>query len=208
MLGHNIINHYDRNEAGRKMESVATATSILPRSIVLVGLMGAGKSKIGRLLAASLAVPFVDSDNAVVASAGMSIASIFELYGEERFRDLEARTIAELLDDEPRVIATGGGAFMNNDTRKLILDGGISLWLKATPETLADRISNPASRPLLRDRNPVEVLRELAEIRYPVYAEAALTVDTDGLSITAAVNTVEGALREFLKLSGNAGGKG
>ena len=86
----------------------------------------------------------------------MTIASIFELYGEERFRDLEARTIAELLDDEPKIIATGGGAFMNSDTRKLILDGGISLWLKATPETLADRISNPASRPLLRDRNPVE----------------------------------------------------
>ena len=106
------------------MESVATATSILPCSIVLVGLMGAGKSKIGRLLAASLAVPYVDSDNAVVASAGMTIASIFELYGEERFRDLEARTIAELLDDEPKIIATGGGAFMNSDTRKLILDGG------------------------------------------------------------------------------------
>ena len=190
------------------MQSVATATSRLPRSIVLVGLMGAGKSKIGRLLAASLAVPFVDSDNAVEASAGMTIASIFELYGEERFRDLEERTIAELLNDEPQIIATGGGAFMNNNTRQLILDKGISLWLKATPETLADRISNPASRPLLRDRNPVDVLRKLAEIRYPVYAEAALTVDTDGLSITAAVNTVEGALREFLRLSGTAEGKG
>ncbi|MGC6485374.1 MAG: shikimate kinase [Candidatus Puniceispirillales bacterium] len=190
------------------MESVEKASSPLGQSVVLVGLMGAGKSKIGRLLAASLDVPFVDSDDAVEAQAGMTIAMIFELYGESRFRDLEARTIADLLDGPPCIIATGGGAFMQDETRALILKKGLSLWLKARPETLADRISNPASRPLLKDRDPAEVLRDLADIRYPVYAEADLIVDTDGLSITAAVNRVEDALRGFSAADEEAANKG
>ncbi len=190
------------------MESVAKATSPLQQSIVLVGLMGAGKSKIGHLIADSLGVPFTDSDDAIVSSAGMSIASIFELYGDARFRDIEARTIAKLLAGTPKIIATGGGAFIQEETRAVILEKGLSLWLKAQPETLADRISNPASRPLLKDRDPVDVLRELAEIRYPVYAEADLIVDTNGLSITAAVKKVQDAIQDFLDTQNGIGSKG
>ena len=190
------------------MESVNRAERILPRSIVLVGLMGAGKSKIGQQLAASMNVDFVDSDDVVEEKAGMTITAIFELYGEERFREIEARTIAELLSGTPKIISTGGGAFMRDETRQIIKDGSYSVWLKAKPETLADRISNPSTRPLLKDRNPMEVLKELADIRYPVYAEAMLTVDTDGLSLTAAVNKVENVLHDFLDQQQKVGSKG
>lgn len=190
------------------MESVTGADKALNQSIVLVGLMGAGKSKIGRTVAANLDLPFVDSDDAVETTAGMDIASIFELYGEERFRALEISTIESLLNSSPKIIATGGGAFMQDKTRALIKSKGLSVWLKAEPETLASRISNPASRPLLKDRDPEAVLRDLAAIRYPVYGEADLVVDTDGLSITAAVNKVETVLRDFFDAQGRAENKG
>lgn len=166
----------------------------ITRPIVLVGLMGSGKTHIGKKLAAELGLAFCDSDEVVEAIAGMSIASIFELYGEERFRSIEEREIARIMANPPQVISTGGGAFMHNQTRKLILKNGLSVWLKAKPETLASRMSNFDKRPLLKDRNPLEVLTELMAERTPFYQQAELIVDTDGLSLTAAIHKVKTAI--------------
>jgi len=168
------------------------------KSIVLIGLMGAGKSNIGRQCGRLFDLDFTDSDTAIEAAAGMSIAMIFDLYGEDAFRKLEARTLSQLLDGAPGIIATGGGAFLHDATRALIKEKGLSVWLKAEPATLASRISNTDSRPLLKDRDPHDVLRELAEIRYPIYAEADLTIDTDGLSLADAVKKVKNTLTEYL----------
>ena len=174
----------------------------LTRTVVLIGLMGAGKSRVGRSLAGRMGVGFIDSDAAIVESAGMDIPAIFEDYGEDAFRDLEARVLAGMLDGKVRVVSTGGGAFMREETRSLIAERAISLWLKAEPATLAGRISNPDSRPLLKGRDPVAVLSALAEERHPVYAEADLAVDTDGLELDAAVDKVERELVQFLQQSG------
>ena len=173
----------------------------LPKPVALIGLMGAGKSKVGRMLAKRLGVDFADSDRSIEESAGMDIPGIFESYGEAAFRDLEARVLGNMLGAPPRVIATGGGAFMDEGTRSLIKTRALSVWLKAEPATLAGRISNPAKRPLLKDRDPEAVLTALAEERYPVYAEADLTVDTDGLALEAAVVKVEREFLEFLRQS-------
>jgi len=171
------------------------------KSLVLIGLMGAGKSNIGRQCARLFEIDFTDSDTAIEDAAGMSIAMIFDLYGEEAFRQIEARTLHQLLDGTPGIIATGGGAFLHDATRALIKEKGVSVWLKAEPATLAGRISNTDSRPLLKGRDPVKVLTELAEIRYPVYAEADLTIDTDGLSLADAVKKVKTVLTEYLDAS-------
>jgi len=171
----------------------------IDKSIVLIGLMGAGKSNIGRQCARMFDLSFTDSDTAVEDAAGMSIAMIFDLYGEDAFRKLEAKTLRQLLDGTPGIIATGGGAFLNDTTRALIKERGLSVWLKADPATLAGRISNIDSRPLLKDRDPEEVLTELAEIRYPVYAEADLCIDTDGLPLADAVKKVKNTLTEYFE---------
>lgn len=177
--------------AATKMPSDQPRPAPLPRSIVLVGLMGAGKTNIGRKLSDELAVPFVDSDKVIEEVAGMSIASIFELYGEAKFRAIEAREIARLMTGAPQIISTGGGAFMQENTRQIIRDGSLSVWLKATPHTLAGRISNLDSRPLLKGKDPVEVLTRLSAERTPFYQQAELTVDTDGLSLSAAIEKVK-----------------
>jgi shikimate kinase len=175
----------------------------LTRSVVLVGLMGAGKSKIGKALSALLNVPFIDVDEVVETIAGMPITSIFELYGEEKFREIEAREIAKLVRDQPAVISTGGGAFINDETRTIINKNTLSVWLKATPETLVSRISNTASRPLLRDKDPVAVLKALANERNPYYQEAHLTIDTDGLSLKDALVKVTAVMIETLRSDSN-----
>ena len=174
----------------------------LPRPVVLIGLMGAGKTRVGRALAERMGVGFADSDAAVEESAGMDIPGIFEAYGEDAFRDLEARVLAGMLDGEARIVSTGGGAFMREETRSLIAGKAISLWLKAEPATLAARISKPDTRPLLKGRDPVAVLAALAEERHPVYAGADLTVDTDGLELDAALDKAERELVRFLRQSG------
>ena len=129
--------------------------------IVLVGLMGVGKSTVGRRLANRLRVPFVDADTAIEQAAGMSIPEIFEHYGEPYFRDGERRVIARLVDGRPKVIATGGGAFINDETRALILEQATAIWLNASPEVLAERVKRRDTRPLLRGKDPLKVLREL-----------------------------------------------
>ncbi len=150
----------------------------LDRTVVLVGLMGAGKSTVGRRLADALGVPFVDSDHEIETAANLSIPEIFERFGEQYFRDGESRVIARLLEGEPCILATGGGAFMSPDIRALIHERGLSVWIKADLETLWNRVKGKPGRPLLQQENAKEVLATLLEARYPVYAEADLTVES------------------------------
>jgi len=152
------------------------AAALGRRPLVLVGMMGAGKSSIGRKLAARLGLPFVDADMEIERAAGMSISDIFTRHGEPSFRAGEARVIARLLDGGPQVLATGGGAFMNAETRAAIRAKGISIWLKAEYDVLMRRIKRRHDRPMLKTDDPSETLKRLLAEREPVYAEADVTV--------------------------------
>ncbi|MBN8818795.1 MAG: shikimate kinase [Sphingomonas sp.] len=145
-------------------------------SLVLVGLMGVGKSTIGRRLAARLNLPFVDADDEIERAAGMSIQEIFDTFGEAQFRDGERRVIARLIDGTPKVIATGGGAFVNDDTRRLILEKAVAIWLDANIDILVERVSRREGRPLLKNRDTRAVLSQLAEERRPFYEQAPIRV--------------------------------
>ena len=146
------------------------------RNLILVGLMGAGKSSVGRLVAHQLGVPFIDSDIEIERVSRMTITELFAAYGEEEFRALEARVMKRLLKGGPRVVSTGGGAFINARTRRHIKKGGLSVWLKADLEVLWERVNKRDTRPLLKTENPKQTLENLMNARYPVYAEADLTV--------------------------------
>jgi shikimate kinase len=147
-------------------------------TIALVGLMGAGKSSVGRRLAQALNLPFRDADEEVERAAGRSVSEIFDELGEAAFRDGERRVIARLLDEAPHVLATGGGAFMNPETRKLIAGKAISVWLQADVEVLARRVARKNDRPLLHGKDVREVLADLARERYPTYALADVAVES------------------------------
>ena len=149
---------------------------------------------VGRRLAARLHLPFVDADTEIEEAAGMSVAEIFEKFGEAYFRDGERRVIARLFDGNPKVIATGGGAFINEETRTLILDQAIAIWLDAPTHILADRVRRRDTRPLLRNRNPRDVLDELAAIRNPIYAQAPIHIASDQTPHESAVNAILKAL--------------
>ncbi|MES2035343.1 MAG: shikimate kinase [Pseudomonadota bacterium] len=168
------------------------------KTIALVGLMGVGKSSIGRRLALSLDLPFRDADTEVETAAGRTVAEIFEAYGEESFRDGERKVIARLMDEGPHVLATGGGAFVNDETRALIKSRAISVWLKADLELLARRVGRKDTRPLLRGKDPLKVLQELAVTRYPIYAQADLVVETGDTPHFEAVEAVIRALTQHL----------
>src|SRR5450759_3555587 len=146
------------------------------RSIVLVGMMGAGKSTIGRRLSARLRLPFLDADTEIEAAAGMSIPDIFETHGEPHFRDGEARVIARLLDSGPAVLATGGGAFMREETRSRIRDKAVSIWLRADADIIMKRVKRRADRPLLQTTDPAATVGRLIEEREPVYQRADITI--------------------------------
>lgn len=148
----------------------------LQKTVVLVGLMGAGKSTVGRRLAETLGQSFVDSDDEIEAAAGMTIPEIFERFDEQYFRDGETRVIARLLSADPCIIATGGGAFMSDENRALIAKNGISVWINADIETLWERVQGKPGRPLLQNENAREVLANLLETRSPTYATADITV--------------------------------
>ena len=154
------------------------AASWQGKPIVLIGLMGVGKTTVGRRLAMRLGLPFVDADHEIEAAAGMTVSEIFDRFGEAHFRDGERRVIARLIDGLPKVIATGGGAFLHPETRALILDQATAVWLHAEPRILADRVRRRDTRPLLRGRDPLQVLSELARVRDPVYAEAPIRVES------------------------------
>ncbi|HKR15961.1 shikimate kinase [Rhizorhapis sp.] len=165
--------------------------------IVLIGMMGVGKSTVGRRLAARLGLPFVDADEEIEQAAGMSIADIFERFGEAHFRDGERRVIARLMDGEPKIIATGGGAFMQAETRQQILDHAIAIWLDADIDVLVDRVSRREGRPLLAGKDPRAVLIELAEKRNPVYALAPIHIKSMAAPHEATVEKIMKALEEW-----------
>ncbi|WP_313196288.1 shikimate kinase [Shinella zoogloeoides] len=146
------------------------------RNLVLIGLMGAGKSAIGRMTAQALGIPFVDSDHEIERVSRMSITDLFAAYGEAEFRALETRVIKRLLRSGPRVVSTGGGAYINENTRRNIKRGGLTVWLKADLDVLWERVSKRDTRPLLKTENPRQTLENLMNARYPIYAEADLTV--------------------------------
>jgi shikimate kinase len=165
----------------------------------MVGLMGAGKTTIGRGVAQVLSLPFRDADEEIERAAQCSISEIFSERGEAAFRDGERRVIARLLTQEPpHVLAFGGGAFMHPDTRRLVAERAVSVWIKAELEVLARRVSRRNNRPLLVGRDPLEVLRGLAEVRYPAYATATVTVETGEIPTSAAVAAVLAALADHL----------
>ena len=179
----NRINFFRRFRAERDKEAAMSETraslpcSLAGQFIVLIGLMGAGKSNLGRRLAAATSLPFKDSDNEVEAAAGCSIEEIFERYGEQEFRDGERRVISRLFDGEPSVMATGGGAFMDPETRSMIKERGVSIWLRADLDLLDRRTQGRSHRPLLKNGNGRDILAKLIEERYPVYGEADIIFD-------------------------------
>src|SRR5271154_3864140 len=188
------------------IEKDTTSAAILPvlgrRSIVLVGMMGVGKSSIGRRLGARLGIPFVDADIEIEKAAGMSIADIFSRHGEADFRSGEARVVARLLEGGPQVLATGGGAVMNADTRAAIKIKGVSIWLNAELEVLMRRISKRKhDRPMLQTADPAATLRDLLAIRAPVYAQSDLTVQSREVPHDAIVSEIVTLLAAFLKSS-------
>jgi shikimate kinase len=170
------------------------------RTIALVGLMGVGKSTIGRRLAQALELPFRDADQEIETAAGRTIPEIFAERGEAEFRAGERRVIGRLLLQEPRhVLATGGGAFMDPQTRLLMKEKAITVWLKADLDVLVRRVGRKATRPLLIGKDPRQVLQELMDKRYPVYAEADITVHTDDRPASAAVDAILAALGRRLE---------
>jgi shikimate kinase len=176
-------------------QSVSPPSRHIKRPIILIGLMGVGKSTVGKRLAARLHLPFVDADHEIELAAGLSIPEIFERFGEAHFRDGERRVIARLIDGRPKVIATGGGAFMQDDTRALILEKGLAVWLDADIDVLADRVARrEGSRPLLKGRDTHKVLAELAAVRNPIYALAPIHVRSEPLPHEATVDAILGAL--------------
>ncbi|WP_108659655.1 shikimate kinase [Acuticoccus kandeliae] len=154
----------------------ALLTALEDRNLVLVGLPGAGKSSVGKRLAARLAIPFVDADNEIEKAAGMSISDIFATHGEAEFRAGETRVITRLLEDGPKVLATGGGAYMSADTRAAIAARGVSIWLDASTDVLVSRVARRAHRPLFKDVDPHQKLLELRRLRDPVFAGADVRV--------------------------------
>jgi shikimate kinase len=180
----------------RRLASIRDALG--SRSIVLIGLMGAGKTAVGKRLAARLDLPFLDADHEIELAAGQTISEIFAEHGEPYFRSGEAKVIARLLGGGPEVLATGGGAYMDARTRANIKAQGISVWLKAELPVLLHRVRRRDNRPLLTDRSPDVVMRELMKKRYPVYAGADITVESRDVPHDVIVSDVVEALVRFL----------
>ncbi|MBL0899476.1 MAG: shikimate kinase [Reyranella sp.] len=170
----------------------------LPRTVALVGLMGAGKSAIGKRLALRLGLPFVDADDEIERAAGCSIAEFFEKYGEQEFRAGERRVIARLLDQTPHVLSTGGGAYMDPETRALMRAKALTIWLRAELDVLFERVRKRAHRPLLRQGDPREILDRLMQQRYPIYAEADIVVDSTAQPADRTTEQVIDAIRVYL----------
>jgi shikimate kinase len=177
MKGSGAMNDAADTGAFRNAEEAAIVRALGTRVLVLIGMMGAGKSSIGRRIAAKLNLPFVDADVEIEAAhAGLTIPEIFTRYGEPYFRDGEVRVIARLLEGGPSVLATGGGAFMREETRQRIRAKGISMWLRADPEVILRRVKRRSDRPLLQTDDPAATIQRLVDERYPVYAGADITV--------------------------------
>jgi shikimate kinase len=190
-----------QNDVNAAPAAAAIRAALGDRSVVLVGMMGVGKSSIGRRLAARLAVPFVDADTEIEKAAGMSISDIFARHGEADFRGGEARVIARLLETGPQVLATGGGAVMNEGTRAAIKSKSVSIWLSAEFDVLMRRIAKRREdRPMLQTEDPAETLRQLLEVRAPIYALADLTIQSREGPHDAIVNEIVTDLAAFLNI--------
>jgi shikimate kinase len=181
------------------------AAALGRRSIVLVGMMGAGKSSIGRRLAARMNIPFVDADAEIEEAASMSIADIFAVHGEPYFRSGEARVIARLLEHGPQVLATGGGAFMNAEARATIRDKAVSVWLKADLDVLTRRLRRRNDRPLLKTEDPIATLSKLLVVRDPIYAEADVTVISRDVTHEVIVDEIIAAICGKLDIAVQSG---
>jgi shikimate kinase len=168
------------------------------RALVMVGMMGAGKSSVGRRLASRLTLPFIDADSEIEVAANASITEIFDNHGEDYFRDGERRVIKRLLDGEPKVLATGGGAFIQPETREAIRQNGVSIWLEADRELLLSRVKRRSNRPLLRNGDPAEILDRLMREREPVYRTADIHVRSRDVAHEEVVEDILGALDAFL----------
>lgn len=200
------------NRAAEKVPQPRDADAIRARlgtrAIALVGMPGSGKSSIGRRLAPRLGLPFIDADTTIEqAAGGMSVADIFAKHGEAEFRALEARVIARLLEEGPSVIATGGGALLNEGTRNLIREKAISVWLKADIPVLMRRVRRKSNRPLLKGKDPEEILKELLTEREPLYAEANIVVISREGPHENVVDTIVEALDEKLPAAGTEAGQ-
>ena len=179
------------------------------KPLVLVGLMGAGKSAVGRRLAERLGIPFIDADAEIEAAAGCTVQEFFDRHGEAAFREGERRVIQRLLTEEPpHVLATGGGAFMDPATRALVRERGISIWLRAELDVLFRRVSRRGHRPLLKTADPKGTLGKLMEIRYPVYAEADIVVDSIDGPIAETVDRVVAAVEARIATGSGTGKTG
>lgn len=174
--------------------AAAARMALGSRPLVLIGLMGAGKSAIGKRLAVRLDLPFVDADSEIEKAAGATIERIFADYGEAYFRDGERRVIARLLDAGPQVLATGGGSYMNPETRARIKAGALSVWLKADLALLLQRVSRRDNRPLLKSGDPKEIMERLMNERYPIYAEADITIESRDVPHDVIVDEIVAAL--------------
>ena len=184
-------------EAAKCDQNVAALLSL---PIVLIGMMGSGKSRVGQILAAELSLPYADSDREIEIAAGCSIADFFERYGEEAFRDGELRVMTRLLDGTPKIISTGGGIVVRPETRTLLKEKAICIWLQADPAVLAARCAGTTKRPLLRNGNPETILRDLLIKRQPWYQDAAVaTVPSDHEDANDTVAQVLDALHAYLK---------
>jgi shikimate kinase len=191
--------------AANTSQDAEISAALGKRSIVLVGMMGAGKSTIGRRLSARLHLPFLDADNEIeLAHAGMTIQEIFAAYGEPYFRDGEARVIARLLEGGPAVLATGGGAFMREETRNRIRDKAVSIWLKADADTIMRRVKRRADRPLLQTPDPAATIGRLIEEREPIYQHADLTIASRDVPHEKIVDECIDALHARLRGAGAA----
>lgn len=189
---------HDRNMMTERAKQAVMPTDFrLPRPLVLVGLMGAGKTSIGKRLAVRLGVDFVDADAQIELAAGCRVADIFEVWGEAAFRDGERKVIARLLTGSPKILATGGGAFMDAQTREHIAVKALSVWLKADLDVLLERTSRNDRRPLLNTGDPRETLSRLMDLRYPVYAKADITVVSDDQPHDEIVDRVLAALTDY-----------
>ncbi len=174
-------------------------SKIISQPVVLVGLMGAGKSTIGRRLASSLSVPFIDSDTEIIEAAGCSISDIFEGYGEHIFRDLEQRVILRLMTGTPCIVATGGGAYIQPAIREAISQKAISVWLKADLHVLLERVSRRDNRPLLKTGDKSEILQKLIDERYHIYAQSDITIDSNFGPHESVVEDIVAALKQWQK---------
>ena len=182
---------------GYHNKQIAKSQLQLKRPVVLVGLMGAGKTTVGRRLASQLEVDFIDSDNEIAEAAGCSISDIFDIYGEDVFRDLEKRVMTRLLNKKACIIATGGGAFIQPHIREQILDKATAVWLNATLDVLIERVSRRDTRPLLKTGDKKVIMQRLLEERYPIYQQAHLHIDSNEASHEVVVDAILEGLHQW-----------